>query len=123
MSESRDYSLPAGLSDIGQFIQFQQSQKQCGAIPFFGSTTMRLRGWESVAIFYKLSRRIDQDLLFTDEVDLLWPRIQEVVLEELNRVIEDLELDLPLETRNGMVKAMQTAVWMEIRRRPRVGSR
>jgi hypothetical protein len=117
MSEFRDYSLPKGMSDLGEFVQYQQAQNTSEYNSFFfGSTTLRLRGWECGAIFNKLSRRIDQDLLFTEYEELLLPRMLEVVVEQLNFVFGELNLEVPADLKDRMIKAMLTSVSMEISR-------
>jgi hypothetical protein len=81
MPSSRDASLPEGVGDLIDAITIrQQTEKALGEI----EEEVRELGLKlAPIIFFQLRPRIDRDLLFTTETELVLPKIREVTREVL----------------------------------------
>jgi len=81
MPSKRDYSLPDGVGDLIDAITIrQQTEKALGEIE---EEVLELGRKLAPIIFVQLRTRIDHDLLFTTETELVLPKIQEVTREVL----------------------------------------
>jgi hypothetical protein len=88
MSE-REYSLPAGYSDVGEFLE-REAKRASQQYDLFRSL-LRQNGWkDSAQLFDLLAQRIDSDLLYTEEQELILPKVQELALKECEKVIPTL---------------------------------
>jgi hypothetical protein len=123
MQSPRDYSLPHGLSGVGEYLQSQEKLKR----EQFDDRNRQFRliidrsDWKkSPDLFLLLSQRIDRDLLFTEQKELVFPKIQELVSEECDKTISTLPAHVTVETKNLLIKIVSEGVWREIcRHRPR----
>jgi len=81
MPSSRDASLPEGVGDLIDAIAIrQQTERALGEIE--EEVTVLGRKLAPI-IFVQLRTRIDHDLLFTTETELVLPKIREVTREVL----------------------------------------
>jgi hypothetical protein len=112
----RDPTLPDGLTDLIELIEQQQQSDQAlqGIEADLTSYGKKL----APIVFGRLYRRIDHDLLFTTEFDLVLPKIREVCHEVLYETSPKLPRDD--RTSSWMVNIMTREAWVYIcSRRPK----
>ena len=76
MAESRDSSLPGGMSDLIDLINLDKQTDQA-----FEKIRADVRAYcrnLAPTVFETLAQQIDHDLLYTEEGDLILPKLREV---------------------------------------------
>jgi len=131
MASARDGSLPSGMSDLIDKIReeeiarnrnIEERQQQLRQLRLI----MEQGEWlQTATIFEILCQRIDHDLLFTEDFDLVRPKIHEIVLKEWTRVFNKIKLMAREDIKQGIIETTVRGVWVIVcQNRPRyVGDR
>ena len=133
MSQPRDYSLPHGLKELADFFEQQKQTDQ--AMEHLDEALRNTCRALMTGLLEKLGRSVDQDLLFTDEEELIRPKIREVACDFLAETCAGLpdearvfaieilvRADLAIESKSRMIEILTEEAWLEIlRRRHRMG--
>ena len=111
MGCGRDCSLPDGVKDLLEMIhlhekaetEYRQQLLQLKSLLAKGDLVLRILG--------ELRRRIDQDLLFTEEYVLVHPNLYQVTYEEWDRVLQDHPLAVTERTYYAVVDITVEILW------------
>jgi hypothetical protein len=120
MPKPRDYSLPTGMSDLGDKIRAddaarrQQTEEDNQQIRQLRLVFEKGDWITTPDLLDLLCQRIDHDLLFTENFELVERKIHEVVAEEWNRVFNRLRMVASERVKQRIIEASIRGVWQLI---------
>jgi hypothetical protein len=130
MPSPREPVLPDGMKDLLETIRADEAaqvQEDSGHFQHMRQLRLALEGhWiKSSDLLVILARSIDHDLLFTEDFELVRPKIHEIAADEWAQVFSRLPLVATQRAQTAIINAATRGVWEIIcRSRPRyVGDR
>jgi hypothetical protein len=109
MAESRDYSLPGGMKNLIDLVEQKQQNEQA-----YQKSRADVRTFcrdLAPVVFNSLAQQIDPDLLYTEERDLIMPKLQEVARRGLRDYLITLTCD---SASSGVVDILAHELWLLI---------